>query len=73
MGRSTMKAVLGPWSDVRTFDKLRRLLPVLLHHRSLSTNRNLAFGLWQLMLRRRCDLRKFLHRLQREVLDLQSC
>jgi hypothetical protein len=73
MGQSMAKAVLEPWSDVRTFGKLHRLLPVLLHRRSLSANKNLTRGLWRLMPRHECDLRKFLHGLQREVLDLHSC
>jgi hypothetical protein len=36
----------------------------------LSTNRNLAGGLWQLMLGRQCDLYRLLCGLQREALDL---
>jgi hypothetical protein len=70
MGQSTMKVVLGPWSDVRNFGKLHTLLPVLLRCQSLLANRNHAGGLSQLMFRCRCDLSKLLRGLQREVLDI---
>jgi hypothetical protein len=71
MGQSTTKPALGLWSDARTFDRLHRLLPVLLCHRSLSAIKDLAGGLWWLMAGHRCHLHKFLHGLQREVIDLQ--
>jgi hypothetical protein len=58
MGQLTMKAQLEPWSDANFFGKLRMLKPVLLHNQLLLANRNLARGLWWLVLERRCDLRK---------------
>jgi hypothetical protein len=44
MELSTVKVVREPCSNVRIFDRLRRLLLILLHHQSLPAYRILAGG-----------------------------
>jgi hypothetical protein len=73
MVRLAAKVVPELLTCEKTFDKLHRLRPVLLHHQLLLASKNLARGPWQLELLHLCDLRKFPHEFLRVSLDLRPC